>query len=576
MLKKSGILLIAIVLIIGTCPNIFAANLKTRLDVIQNASETKNLENDQGYISKTIVDSNSDTGEVTIELKLSNKSQKQETYNNYENTEIFLIVDENIVNHDESFNKLINNIETLSNKVFDTNNKTKIGILGIKGPICDMRVDENDVATWGENDQSTVNGNDSNAEIVVPLTNSIDTIKNGLMNMNPSKTIYYTNLQATIKLGNNSFSNNVNRILISLYDKVPSIANGVYNKISYGGWTSIYDTAEEAAVAKYSTVSNNTKNEILKLKQTNTSFILLRPGDTGYDSKFYNTRTGELVLNFDGSPYVQNLYGTIDNPTYGKMYTFDDTTIDTIITENIYQDIKDLLQLDMTDVKIVDYFPDDIMENFEFEYVENPSKGTTDKIDEEAKTITWDIGTLGSEEEATLKYKLKIKDMEDTALLNKTIATNEKVVLTYEDGEDTKYTVELTNSPKIKLTEVKEELTATVSYDPTTNTTGNVVATIKTNKKVNEVEGWTLSEDGKTLTKTYSKNTKETVHLVDLDGMTKDVSIVISNIVEKDTTVATKTIPKTGVNYIMGMTVIILITASIIGFKKYNGYKDVK
>ena len=33
-------------------------------------------------------------------------------------------------------------------------------------------------------------------------------------------------------------------------------------------------------------------------------------------------------------------------------------------------------------------------------------------------------------------------------------------------------------------TEIKEELTATVSYDPTTTTTGKVTATIKTNKKV--------------------------------------------------------------------------------------------
>lgn len=57
---------------------------------------------------------------------------------------------------------------------------------------------------------------------------------------------------------------------------------------------------------------------------------------------------------------------------------------------------------------------------------------------------------------------------------------------------------------KVQLSEVKDELSATVNYDPTTSTTGKVMATIKTNKKVNQIDGWTISEDGMTLTKYYS------------------------------------------------------------------------
>ncbi len=56
---------------------------------------------------------------------------------------------------------------------------------------------------------------------------------------------------------------------------------------------------------------------------------------------------------------------------------------------------------------------------------------------------------------------------------------------------------------------------------------------LRFHKKVNAVDGWTLSEDGMTLTKEYTKNTTETVHLVDLDGMTKDVVIEITNIENK-------------------------------------------
>lgn len=89
MLKKI-INIILIFLIIGMYRDVSAAELKTTLDVIQKASETKYLENDQGYVSKTIVNSNKDTGEVTIELKLSNTAKQEEKSTD---TEVFLVVD---------------------------------------------------------------------------------------------------------------------------------------------------------------------------------------------------------------------------------------------------------------------------------------------------------------------------------------------------------------------------------------------------------------------------------------------------------------------------------------------------
>ena len=128
------------------------------------------------------------------------------------------------------------------------------------------------------------------------------------------------------------------------------------------------------------------------------------------------------------------------------------------INDKIYIEVLEKVQNPINTVKIVDYFPEDITENFEFSYVGNASIGTASEgIDEETKTISWDIGTLKGDEVATLKYKLKIKDMQNTDLLKKTIATNEKVVLTYKDTKSKDYTVELTSSPKIQLSEEKEE-----------------------------------------------------------------------------------------------------------------------
>ena len=593
MLKKFISTLIIITLILGMCASVNAAQLNTKLLVNQQASETKYLENDQGFISKTIVDSNAETGEVTIELKVANVKKQIEETTRYENTEVYMMVSENIVNDNAKLAKYINDIKVLANKIFEANSNIKIGIIGIKGTINDKSLDEDGKMITGENDQGDVNGTAENAEIVVNLTNNIDVITNGIQNMNSSKTKYYVNLQAAIRLANKNYSDNTNKILISLYDNVPSIAIGVKRSVSIGGLFGGYSTTEEAVKAKHENIVTRTRDEILSLKKSNIEFILLRPDDTSYDETWYDKTTGEKDLEFDGSPYVKKLYGTIENPTYGKMYNFTDDNINSIITENIYQDVKNIIQSNINTVKIVDYFPSDIVDNFEFSYVGNASIGTVSNgIDEENKTISWDIGTLKGNETATLRYKLKIKDMQNEELLNKVISTNEKVVLTYKDVDNKDYTVTLSSSPKIQLADIKEGLIATVSYDITTPTTGNVIATIRTNKKVNPVDGWNISEDGMTLTKTYSKNATEAIHLVDIDGKTADVTVSISNIQNSnsnnnnssnnnnknnndDTSLPTK-LPQTGVSMTIVLLILSVVVIAVISYRKYNKYKEIR
>ena len=53
--------------------------------------------------------------------------------------------------------------------------------------------------------------------------------------------------------------------------------------------------------------------------------------------------------------------------------------------------------------------------------------------------------------------------MQNQKLLNKTIATNEKVILTYNDVDEKGYTVTLESSPKIQLSEIKEADTTTAT-----------------------------------------------------------------------------------------------------------------
>lgn len=501
--------------------NSLASDLKTSLDIVQKASETKYLDNNQGNISKTIVDSNSVTGEITIELKLENIKKENEQKQTYENTEVYILVSENISLDDKELSKYINNIEKLSSKIFKSNSNTKVGIIGIKGPIKDSYIDESGKQVTGDKDESNVPGNNSNSEIIVGLTNNVDSIKSGLQKMNTFKTKYYSNLQSAIRLANNSYSQNTNKILISLYDNVPTVSIGVKAKVTTG-WLSEYSTLEEAVNGKYQKIATSTKNEILTLKESNVSFILLRPDDTSYNENWYNS-SGEKVLEFDGSPYVKDLYGMIDNPTYGKMYSLKDSNIDTIITENIYQDVKQKIQPDITNIKIIDYFPKEIIENFEFSYVNNPKLGYVSKtIDTKNNSITWNIEKLKGNEVATLRYKLKIKDMENAKILNKTIETNEKVVLTFKDISAKDFELTLSSSPKIKLSEIKEEI----------------------------------------INKTNQTKTNEN----------KTTNIKANNI---DTTIAKGILPKTGAITIISI-ILIIFLFSIIAYKKYNSFRDIK
>ena len=180
-------------------------------------------------------------------------------------------------------------------------------------------------------------------------------------------------------------------------------------------------------------------------------------------------------------------------------------------------------------MKITDYFPTDITDNFEFSYVGKPSVGTASTgIDTKTNTIEWNIGTLKGDEVATLQYKLKIKDMKNQKLLNKTISTNEKVVLNYTDTDATDYTVTLSSSPKIQLFEVKD-----INIGGDIDINGNI-----------EING-------------------------NINGGNGSSS-------KKDNTTATGNIPQTGMNYAVISAIALIAIISIVSYKKYITYKDVK
>lgn len=69
-----------------------------------------------------------------------------------------------------------------------------------------------------------------------------------------------------------------------------------------------------------------------------------------------------------------------------------------------------------------------------------------------------------------------------------------------------------------------------VTYSKTDITNGNVVVTIKSNEKIKNVEGWTISEDKETLTKIYESNKTEDIEIFDLAGNKSVANIKLNNI----------------------------------------------
>ena len=495
--------IIVLLIILNIVSQSYASELKTSLDVIQQASETKYLENDQGYISKTIVDSDANKGEVTIELKLSN-TKKDVT--NQGGTEIMLVIDNSgsmdYTTADGTSRKsiLLNSAKNLVNSVFNTSDNVKMGVIKFCGE-----------TSW----VSPLHA----ATVITQLTSNKDDVINGLNQLASEEVQSGTNIQKGLMKAEEQFSEDAsNKVIILLTDGLPN---------EDGNDNTVKDAEMITTNEKYKTIIANTKAELVKIKESGISLISLM---TGVNSDDIDNNGKPVTTTEDDLKAIEMIFGTEGKPTAGKFYNAKTTDVNKVVENDITKDVQEILNSPINSWKITDYFPTDIIDNFEFSYVGKPSIGTASTgIDTKTNTIEWNIGTLKGDEVATLQYKLKIKDMKNQKLLNKTISTNEKVVLNYTATDATDYTVTLSSSPKIQLSEVKD-----IKLGGDIDINGNA-----------EINGNINGGNG---------------------GSSK-----------KDNTTATGNIPQTGMNYYATISAIALIAIiAIVSYKKYTNYKDVK
>lgn len=111
------------------------------------------------------------------------------------------------------------------------------------------------------------------------------------------------------------------------------------------------------------------------------------------------------------------------------------------------------------------------------------------------------------------------------------------VTFEYTKGWDSTYSPWYYNIQPMDM--VDPECTVTYSNDGNP-TNEDVTVTIQANEQLQPVEGWTLSDDGMSLTKTYSDNTSETVTVKDLTGNAIEVPVNVTGIDKEGTTVKVK------------------------------------
>lgn len=365
---------------------------------------------------KKLVAKDMNEKEVTIQLQVVNNEKSAKPTG-----ELMLVLDNSNSMLDEVNNTtreelVVNSAKTLVNNLLKDNNSLKIGVV-----------------SFSSNTDVSKEGTIEDASLISELSSDVAKLNNSISNIKYNGP--RTDLEAGITLAKKYFSTEKNnKYMIVLTDGVPNIAID-FDKNYFSD-----DVIEK------------TNTSLVNVEKANISLITMLTGISDPDKKPF------LTFDKTYAQIIEEIFGTPKKPTAGKFYYIQDDKIEETITKDIY---KDLLPIDktLTNIKIVDYFPKEIIDNFEFSYVQNSNLGNISaEVDKTTNSITWTIPELKSGQTATVQYKLKLKENFSSSIVDKILDTNEKVDVTYTDfdGKNQSKTSDVT--PKLKLTEPPVEL----------------------------------------------------------------------------------------------------------------------
>ena len=420
--KKLLFTLVLIILLITISSYTFAVNITSTNESTSNTTEgaskvtvfelvsdkscTINL-GDKGRFEKKVADFSATEKSITIQLSLVNTSAPSDVT---KPSELFLVIDNSnsMVEHSTEAGvtrkeAVIESASNLADTLFKAYPDLKIGVVsfsskdGEEGTLSDAKLEQN-------------------------LTSDVTEVKNALANIETSNGAR-TNIEAGLTIAEQNYTDQDNtKVLVLLSDGVP-------NNDAHGNF------------ATYSgEVATNTKAKLQELNNEGINILGAMIGLNGEETEPTTQRTYQDL--------AEEIFGTPEQPTVGNFYYIQDQEIEETLNNTIVDILVPTPDTKLNNIIIKDYFPQTIIDNFNFEYVASPNIG-----------------------DATLSYKLTLKDDFNREILDEILPTNEKVDITYnEDGH-----VESDDSPTVR---VKEEVPPqkednTTAQDPIPQTGNN-------------------------------------------------------------------------------------------------------
>lgn len=433
MKKLIKIVLLFLVLLLLIYTSVSAVSVSSEnatFEIVENNVCTINI-TDKAIFEKKIIDYDLEKRELTIGLKVTNNAVLPLD----KPSEIVLVIDNS--------NSMKNTISTGGTRMEAVIDSAKV----LANELLKLDTVNLSIISFstGENE-----GNIDDAQLRTSLTNSKDNVLNAIDNIyddfiyliehpNPLSSVgARTNIEAGITLASQQFTGTCeSKFIVLLTDGVPNISLGS-NKILYSGVT-----------------ATNTKNALLNISSKGIQILSMM---TGLGDRVETSQTNRPFTDL-----AEEIFGTPENPTVGKFYNITDSEIEETVSKVILDQLIAPKDEVLTNLDIYDYFPQEIVDNFDFEYVTSPNVGTiSPSIDLQNNEIIWHIDELGYGEVASLSYKLKLKDTINEEISDVILDTNEKVDITTDnvidsDGEKVLISSDVTPKVKVVIPEPKPE-----------------------------------------------------------------------------------------------------------------------
>lgn len=386
-----------------------------------------------GEFEKKITDYDATEKSVTLTLTMTNTKEVEESY---KDVEIFFVIDnsssmvESYIGDKTRKQAVIDSANSLVDKLFASNANVKIGVVGFSS-----------LDTTAGETEGTIN----DATLRLELSNSQDDVKGAITNLSNLDVGPRTNIEAGLTIAQENFSDeeNVNRYVVLLTDGVPNNdTNGTFG--TYSG-----------------VVATRTKAKLEEMENAGTQIVAAM---INLDSETIEPTTQRTYRDL-----AEEIFGTEENSTTSAYFYIPDDELEDTIVNDIFNNLVVTTDNTLRNITITDYFPQEIIDNFNFEYVASPNIGeVSQSIDTTNNSITWNIELLSEGEVATLVYKLTLKDDYDEEIIDQILPTNTHVDITGENnGEQIDSTSD--ESPTIVVKYEEPTITPpdnTVSPDP--------------------------------------------------------------------------------------------------------------